>query len=96
MNVNKPLTRKKIRFSKARHPCRGGSMIPPEDQPNNQPNSIEQLKYRVKAGAFLTLAGGFGLFGGFAFALATAKKADPKAFDQGLVSKQLINEPHSS
>ena len=71
-------------------------MIPPEDQPNNQPSSIEQLKYRVKAGAFLTLAGGFGLFGGFAFALATAKKADPKAFDQGLVSKQPINESHSS
>jgi len=47
----------------------------------------EELNYRLKAGAFLTFAGGFGLFGGFATALASAKKSDPKAFDQGLVPK---------
>ena len=31
--------------------------------------------------------GGFGLFGGFGAALASAKKLDPKAFDQGLVPR---------
>lgn len=62
-------------------------MNPADDRSDNQPDKSEQLKYRVKAGAFLTLAGGFGLFGGFAFALASSKKADPKAFDEGLVPK---------
>jgi len=56
-----------------------------ESSQTNEDSKSEQLKYRLKAGAFLTFAGGFGLFGGFAFALAASKKADPKAFDQGLV-----------
>jgi len=47
----------------------------------------EELKYKAKAAAFLTFAGGLGLFGGFGAALASAKKQDPKAFDQGLVPK---------
>ena len=47
----------------------------------------EDLKYKAKAAAFLTLAGGFGLFSGFGAALASAKKSDPRAFDQGLVPK---------
>lgn len=47
----------------------------------------ELLIYRAKAAAFLTLAGGIGLFGGFAGALASIKKSDPSGFDQGLVGQ---------
>ena len=40
------------------------------------------LSYKIKAGAFLTFAGGFGLFAGFAGALGQAKKQDPSGFDR--------------
>ena len=63
-----------------------------ESSQTNEDSKSEHLKYRLKAGAFLTFAGGFGLFGGFAFALAASKKADPKAFDQGLVCNYYMHD----
>lgn len=47
-----------------------------------QPRS--DLRYRLKAAAFLTLIGGLGLLSGFGGAVAAAKKQDPASFDLGL------------
>jgi len=41
------------------------------------------IPYKVKAGAFLAFAGGFGLLAGFGGALAQVKKQDPGAYDMG-------------
>lgn len=60
---------------------------PKQPQQLDETKKQEDLKYKAKAAAFLTLSGGLGLFGGFGAALASAKKLDPKAFDQGLVPK---------
>ena len=42
------------------------------------------IKYRIKAAAFLTIIGSVGLLAGFGGAVATVKKQDPSHFDQGL------------
>ena len=55
---------------------------PKENTPDAQDNI--DIKYRVKAAAFLTIIGGVGLLAGFGGAVATAKKQDPSYFDQGL------------
>merc|ERR1712192_264459 len=41
------------------------------------------IPYKVKAGAFLAFAGGFGLLAGFGGALAQVKKQDPGHYDLG-------------
>ena len=55
---------------------------PKENKPDAKDNI--DIKYRVKAAAFLTIIGGVGLLAGFGGAVATAKKQDPSYFDQGL------------
>jgi len=45
----------------------------------------EKIPYKVKAGAFLTTAAGFGILGGFGMAMASAKKQDPRHFDAGMI-----------
>ena len=59
---------------------------------NNNP-ALEQprsdLRYRLKAAAFLTLIGGLGLVSGFGGALAAAKKQDPASFDLGLAPSKV-------
>merc|ERR1719167_1114706 len=46
-------------------------------------NNEGGIPYKVKAGAFLAFAGGFGLLAGFGGALAQVKKQDPGAYDMG-------------
>ena len=61
---------------------------PEEKTITNDSPALEQprsnLRYRLKAAAFLTLIGGLGLVSGFGGALAAAKKQDPASFDLGL------------
>jgi len=42
------------------------------------------FSYKLKAGAFLAFAGGFGMMAGFGGALSQAKKQDPGHFDKGM------------
>lgn len=51
---------------------------------SDQDDDASSLSYKLKAGTFLAVTGGFGLFAGFAGALGQAKKQDPAGFDKGL------------
>jgi len=45
---------------------------------------ISDPYFKVKAGAFLAFAGGFGMLAGFGGALSQVKKQDPRHFDKGM------------
>ena len=52
---------------------------------NENTSETEKFSYRIKAGAFLCTAAGFGVLAGFGGALAQAKKQDPRHFDAGMI-----------
>ena len=58
-------------------------MNDPKENTPDAKNNID-IKYRIKAAAFLTIIGGVGLLAGFGGEVATVKKQDPSSFDQGL------------
>ena len=51
----------------------------------NTSGESEKFSYKIKAGAFLCTAAGFGVLAGFGGALAQAKKQDPRHFDAGMI-----------
>ena len=68
-------------------------MSDPKENTPDAKNNID-IKYRIKAAAFLTIIGGVGLLAGFGGAVATVKKQDPSYFDQGLAkTKSSIQVP---
>ena len=48
-----------------------------------------EIKYRLKATAFLTIIGGVGVLAGFSGAVAAVKKQDPSSFNQGLATANI-------
>lgn len=59
---------------------------------DRQKSSQERLKRVV----FLSSVAGMSVFGGFAFAIAMAKKKDPKMFSQGFLGSKGMTESGSS
>ena len=71
------------------------------DKQNIPVESNKDTRYRLKAGTFLTVIGGFGFLAGFGGAVAAVKKQDPSSFDHGLTTtnlakaKQVCSSAHS-
>lgn len=59
------------------------------DKQNIPVESNKDTRYRLKAGTFLTVIGGFGFLAGFGGAIAAVKKQDPSSFDHGLTRTNL-------
>ena len=64
--------------------AKGVEQTTPRINDRTEEREPTDLKYRLKAAAFLAIVGGLGLGTGFGGALAAAKKQDPASFDKGL------------